>query len=61
MTRFKRMALSEPDIAKVPIMVGSSEFEVKLPLSNTKSESVKELTIFSQDKSISQSKTSFLI
>ena len=28
MTRFMRMALSDPDIAKVPIMVDSSKFEV---------------------------------
>ena len=28
MTRFIRMALSDPDIAKVPIMVDSSKFEV---------------------------------
>lgn len=28
MTRFVRMALSDPDIAKVPIMVDSSKFEV---------------------------------
>lgn len=28
MTRFMRMALSDPDIAKVPIMIDSSKFEV---------------------------------
>ena len=28
MTRFVRMALSDPDIAKVPIMIDSSKFEV---------------------------------
>lgn len=28
MTKFIRMALSDPDIAKVPIMVDSSKFEV---------------------------------
>ena len=28
MTKFMRMALSDPDIAKVPIMVDSSKFEV---------------------------------
>ena len=28
MTRFVRMALSDPDIAKVPIMVDSSKFAV---------------------------------
>lgn len=28
MTKFMRLALSDPDIAKVPIMVDSSKFEV---------------------------------
>ena len=28
MTKFVRLALSDPDIAKVPIMVDSSKFEV---------------------------------
>jgi 5-methyltetrahydrofolate--homocysteine methyltransferase len=28
MTKFMRMALSDPDIAKVPIMIDSSKFEV---------------------------------
>ena len=28
MTRFVRMALSDPDIAKVPIMIDSSKFKV---------------------------------
>jgi 5-methyltetrahydrofolate--homocysteine methyltransferase len=28
MTKFVRMALSDPDIAKVPIMIDSSKFEV---------------------------------
>lgn len=28
MTRFVRLALSDPDIAKVPVMIDSSKFEV---------------------------------
>jgi 5-methyltetrahydrofolate--homocysteine methyltransferase len=28
MAKFMRMALSDPDIAKVPIMIDSSKFEV---------------------------------
>jgi 5-methyltetrahydrofolate--homocysteine methyltransferase len=28
MTKFVRLALSDPDIAKVPIMIDSSKFEV---------------------------------
>jgi len=28
MTKFVRLALSDPDIAKVPLMIDSSKFEV---------------------------------